>query len=82
MTYEGWANYHTWSVALSIGNDQFLYNLARNYSQEVKDRATYEDFVCRIMPGEYGSLAPDGVSWTDPTLDNEALDRMIKELGE
>lgn len=82
MTYEGWANYHTWNVSLSIANDVRLYEMARKYAQTEGDRATYEDFVCRIMPGDYGSLTGDGVSWTDPTLDNEALDRMIRELGE
>lgn len=82
MTYEGWANYQTWNVSLWIANEEELYRLAREYSQIMEDSATYEDFVCRIMPGEYGSLTGDGVSWTDPTLDNEALDRMIRELGE
>ena len=82
MTYEGWANYHTWNVSLWIANDQLLYNLGRKYAQTKGDRATYEEYVSKVIPREYCCLTGDSVSWTDPTLDHEALDQFIRELGE
>lgn len=83
MTYEGWANYQTWNVALWISNDQILYAEARDYanSQDTHVPVTYREFVAEFMDGTVGDVTPDGVSWTDPTLDHEALDLFITELG-
>ena len=80
-TYEGWANYQTWNVSLWIANDYWLYLNARAFSQKHGDEATYEKFIKQI-PEEYGTLTGDGVSWTDPTLDNYELNEFIQELGE
>ena len=40
-TYNGWANYETWNVALYINNDYVLYNLAKRWSKERPSEATY-----------------------------------------
>ena len=32
-TYNGWTNYETWNVALWLGNDEGLYNLARDWAE-------------------------------------------------
>lgn len=80
MTYEGWANYHTWNVALWINNDQPLYEDALRYLHTAYE-PTYEGFI-EQMSGEYGDITPDGVSWTDPTLDHDELNTFIKGLGE
>ena len=70
-TYNGWTNYETWNVALWIGNDQGLYNLARRcYS--------YQDFVNRYM--EEGDTTLDGVKWNDVNLNVVELDEMMEEL--
>ena len=81
MTYEGWANYHTWNVALWINNDEPLYNAAINYARNA-DTPTYMEFLIKGMPAEYGDLTGDRVSWTDPTLDMDELDAFIQEMRE
>ena len=70
--YNGWKNYQTWNVALWIGNDEGLYNLAR----ECRD---YEAF--RQEMRELGQVeTPDGVAYNDSGLDLDALNEMISEL--
>ena len=69
--YNGWKNWETWNVALCINNDYGNYLLAK----ESKD---YADFVSK----HHKKLSGDGVSWTDPELDLEALDEVIQEINE
>ncbi len=86
-TYSGWANYHTWNVALWIGGDEGLYNSARHFASAYMNTgtATYADFVADCLSEAVGPVryvTPDGVSWTDPFLDHEELDDFIRELAE
>ena len=81
MTYNGWENYHTWNVALWIQNEKPLYDRAVGYTRN-NENPTYEEFRSIHIPHDYGDLTPDGVSWTDPTLDLEALDAMLDEMKE
>ena len=71
QTYNGWANYETWNVALYIQNEYDLYMQARRCNDylELFDRMT-----------GHGAKTPDGVSWADPELDLEELNEMIQEL--
>ena len=70
-TYNCCENYETWYVALWIGNDEGLYNLARrSYS--------YQDFVRRNF--EEGATTLDGVKWDDVNLNLVELDEMLEEL--
>jgi len=72
-TFNGWANHATWNVALYIQNEYYLYQLAQ------KSCDTYQDFVDLMTESEQ-FITPDGVSWTDPSLDTDELDEMIQEL--
>jgi hypothetical protein len=63
--YNGYANYATWNVCLWIGNDEGLYNFA-------KDCSDYAEFVENMR--EMGSLeTADNVAWNDSGID---LDEM------
>ncbi len=61
-TYNGWANYETWNVALWIGNDEGLYQLAGA-------AGSYEDFVDALEGCDLNDLStPDGVNYRDPKV--------------
>lgn len=78
--YNGWKNRQTWNVALWIGNDEGLYNMAREYA---KSDNPYKDFVDALKDIGGGAIAhqtPDNVSWNDSDLDIDALDDMMRDL--
>lgn len=68
-TYNGWANYETWNVALYIQNEYGLYKTAQGCD-------TYQDF----LNWSGVDVTPDGVSYTDDKLDIAELDEMILDL--
>lgn len=70
--YNGWKNYETWNVALWLGNDEGLYNLAR-------EAKTYSATVDSLRELGY-TETPDGVSYTDSGLDLEALEECVEEM--
>ena len=70
-SYNGWANYETWNVALFINNDFGAYVIAKNVSN-------YNEFVSAV-PGE---KTMDGVSLTDSNIDKDELNGLITELNE
>ena len=76
-TYNGWANYQTWNVALWIGNDEGLYSFAKEHK-----RSGYKSFVesLKELGGEISLQTPDGVAWNDSGLDIEELDEMMRDL--
>lgn len=58
ISYNGWENYETWNVALSINNNEGLYHLA----MECGDYQTFCDYL--------GSDAEtrDGIRYDDPKV--------------
>ena len=70
--YNGWANYETWNASLWLGNDEFLYGLARRaYS--------WHSLVTTLNSiGNY--CTGDGVRWDDPEIDANEMEEMLEEL--
>ena len=70
-SYNGWANHSTWNVALWIQNDEYTYNVAKTFRQ-------YNHFI-PWLEAFWGHQTPEGVHWTDPVIDFEALDALLTE---
>ena len=80
-TYNGWKNRETWSVALTIGNNEPVYHLALecvDYAEFVRQMRGDDDGERTMLSYE----TPEGVSWSDSGLDTARLDELIAELGE
>ena len=77
--YNGWKNKATWNVALWIGNDEGLYNSAKEYanSNPTKNKL-YMGFV--QYAGLAGDRTPDNFKWDGKELDYKALSQMMREL--
>ena len=78
----GWTNYQTWNVALYIQNEYPFYKAAQSYASyqdELNLPVQYDEFRQYFMD-LLGEVTPDGVSWSDPTLDTDELDEMLAEL--
>lgn len=75
MTYNGWKNWETWNVVLWIGNDEGLYNLAR-------ECGSYSRFVesLKEVGGEIAYQTPDGVAWNDSGLDKDAITDYFNDM--
>ena len=72
-TYNGWANWETWNVALWIQNDEGLYAVARQC------RGSYAKLLEILW--ECGSKeTPDGCAWNDLNVDAEAICEMMEDL--
>ena len=71
-TYNGWANYETWNVALYIQNEEPLYRIAVNCD-------SYSDFLFKSHRIR-GVKTPDDVLWHSSLLNWNELDAMIQEL--
>jgi len=78
-TYNGWANYETWNVALWIGNDEGLYNMAREYRSARDPYAAFVDAL-REFGGTIATETPDRVAWNDSSVDVDAINEMLGEL--
>lgn len=83
-TYNGWANYETWNVALWMQNDQFVYNTAKACVEFCGDNETpFEKFQRCMMEGQVGRMlgqTRDGVKWNDPKIDTDEINEMMADL--
>jgi hypothetical protein len=72
-TYNGWANYETWNVALWIQNEFRFYAVALAAGD-------FTEFRMAIVGTGDEHRTPDGVSWWDLKIDGEAITHMIEEF--
>lgn len=84
-TYNGYANYETWNVALWIGNDEFLHNTAIACVEYCDDNETpYDRFVRCMMKGQIGRFlgaTGDDIAWDDDNVDRDKVNEMMVELA-
>jgi len=71
-TYNGWANWETWNVALWIGNDEGLYDAA-------KTCRNYQELV-QLLRDCGSKQTPDGCRWDDPKIDGIEINEMLDDL--
>ena len=71
-TFQGWANYETWNIALWIQNDYSLYCLARECGD-------YQTFLEALADSGTNST-PDGVSYTDENVNVIELNSEVFDL--
>ena len=69
----GWKNRETWSAALTIGNDEGIYRIAKSLD-------TYKSFIEYVINVFDIQTTGEGYRWDDPKIDTVAMDSMIAEL--
>ena len=74
-TYNGWANYHTWNVALWISNEEMIYRHAKE-NKNLGYRKWAKRFIDEF--GEYST--GDGEAWLHDDIDTDEMDEMLAEL--
>lgn len=79
-TYNGWANYQTWNIALWIENKYFLYTQAVEFMRSYKGTSPYKDYIKYMHLSNQKTL--DGVKWNDEKLDYKALNEFMNEFKE
>ena len=71
-TFNGWANWETWNVALWIQNDERTYNLAQKFTR-------YNALIPHLEM-LWGQMTPDGARWMDAKINTDELDDMLTDF--
>ena len=71
-TYNGWADWTTWNVALWINNDECLQDIA-------KQCETYNEFLYELTEMIGIMATPDGADWGEANL--EEMAELISEIN-
>ena len=72
-TFNGWTNYQTWNVALWLGNDEGLYEMAKGWAEHGYKSLSHQ--LIELMPA-----TPDGVKWDDAAINICEINEMMDEL--
>ena len=83
QTYNGWANYETWNVALYIQNEFELYTLACDYVKQARKfgtKVSYDSLIPAIEYSRSSQITPDGVRWMDGQINVDEVNEMLEEL--
>jgi len=75
--YNGWTNWHTFSVGSNLMNDEGLYLEACRYERG----AVYPTWQGFIESAGLEGLYLNGVSVSDPNLDHTELTELIQEIN-
>jgi len=70
--YNGWTNKKTWNVALWIGNDQMMHEIA-------EEQGSYQNFVQWLADFDLFET-PDGTKYSDKDIDVTQLNNDLFEI--
>lgn len=76
---EGWSNYETWNVALTIDNDRDLYDKMVQYVKNNKE-VDYDGLINALNLSNKKTM--DNVSYTSDKLNKEELNEWVKQNQE
>ena len=81
-TYNGWANYDTWNVALWIQNDEGLYHLCREWCEHQRywDEPISYTLFRHTLAELFGPCTPDGVHWDSLHIDDLEVSEAMEDL--
>jgi hypothetical protein len=74
-TYNGWANWETWNVALWLQNDEFIYRHAK-----ANRNLGYKEWARRYRDETGEFETPDGAQWLSSEVDLDSLDDLLADL--
>lgn len=77
--YNGWKNYDTWNVAMTLSNDEPLYRGVVEFMKNYKGEKPYEDFL--VESGLDVQKTPDGAIYKGANIDFESLNDMMWEFS-
>jgi hypothetical protein len=63
-TYNGHKNWNHWNVSLWIGNDEGLYNMAREYIRKCRTRDLAAQCMVRALVESGITKTPDGAPYS------------------
>lgn len=76
--YNGWSNRQTWSVALNINNDYYLYTAAVEFMKTYKRNQPYRAFVAFL--GIQDDKTTEGYKFRSNKLNYTQLNAMMREM--
>ena len=78
--HRGYKNYKTWELAVTIQNNEGLYNMCKDLYSE--GYVTYSAMRCKLM--EFGHLWKADhlttINWNDDTISAKEISKVLKDL--